>query len=123
MARILVVDDDDLFRRLLCDFLIDAGHDVVSSGDPTAVKNLIGDCMPGLAILDYAMPKMSGTDVLAELRACEATRRLPVIFLSAAAIIHFSGKVPPEPLVRFMSKPLDFMSLEGVIADFLNGIV
>lgn len=123
MACILVVDDDDMFRRLLCDFLVDAGHDVVGSGDPAAVTRLVGERAPDLAILDYMMPGMFGTDVLAELRSCEATRKLPVIFLSGTDIIRFSGKVPPEPLVRFMSKPLDFVRLEGAIADFLTGAV
>lgn len=121
MANILVIDDDDSFRRMLCDFLVDAGHKVADSGDPASAARLVAERAPDLVILDYMMPGMSGADVLSGLRGREATRRLPVIFLSGTEIIRFSGKVPPESLVRFISKPPDFARIMEAITDLLSG--
>jgi len=120
MARILVVDDDDALRRMLRDFLVELGHEVVDSGDSEAVMGLVDQRAPDLAILDYRLPGKTGTVILAELRARSATRRLPVVFLSGTDIIRFSGEVPPDPLVRFMTKPLDFARIEGALADLLH---
>lgn len=120
VARIAVVDDDDMMRRLLCDFLADAGHEAVSCANPGDAVSMIIEHKSNLAILDYSMPGMTGTELLADLRACEETRRLPVVFLSGADAFRFAGGVPGEDLIRFMCKPLDFESLQGVIADLLS---
>ena len=58
--------------------------------------------------------------VLAYLRTREETLQLPVIFLSGVNIITFSNEVPPDPRVRFMSKPLDFPILKVPIAELLS---
>jgi CheY-like chemotaxis protein len=119
MARILVVDDDDMLRRILCDFLEDAGHEPFGCDDPAAAAAMARKHSPDLAILDYSMPGMTGTQLLASLRKRESTSSLPVVFLSGSEIIRFSGEVPVEPNVRFMTKPLDFPQLQAVIADLL----
>ena len=120
MARIVVVDDSEMIRRVLCDFLIDAGHEAFACGDSADALSLILDKKPDLAILDYAMPSMTGTELLAELRALKQTRRLPVVFLSATEALRFAPDVPSEPLIRFMKKPLDFERLQGLITDLLS---
>ena len=81
--RLVVVDDDDLFRESLVQNLSDSGFDVVGYRDGrSALVSLEGATLPpDLILLDWKMPEMSGIEVLKRLRNSEATS--PVIFLTA----------------------------------------
>jgi CheY-like chemotaxis protein len=120
MAKIVVVDDNDMMRHILCDFLIGAGHDAVGCANPATAVSLILSHKPDLAVLDYQMSGMTGAELLAELRTQEETRRLPVVFLSGTDTLRFAPEVPSETFIRFMSKPPDFERLQGLIADLLS---
>jgi CheY-like chemotaxis protein len=120
MARILVVEDDDLQRRLLCDFLADAGHETRGCGNPGAAFELVEKETPDLAILDYLMPGMTGAELLAELSARGGGRRFPVVFLSGTEAIRFAARVVPGTDVRFLQKPLDMERLAATISDLLD---
>ena len=73
-----------------------------------------------MAVVDYEMPGLSGTDLLTELRSGGRTHRLPVLFLSGVEPLLYASQVVPDPLVRFMRKPVDFRELEGAIAALLD---
>ena len=79
---ILVVDDDPPIRVMIEALLSDSGFSIVTVPDgATALARIEAD-PPDVLILDYAMPRMSGREVLRELRARNS--RLPVIVLSAS---------------------------------------
>ncbi|HZO31447.1 MAG TPA: response regulator, partial [Chloroflexota bacterium] len=83
MARALIVDDDPTGARLVRKYLQRSGHDVVIRSDGRAgLERALSD-PPDLVILDVMLPGMGGLEVCRALRAAEATRDLPVIFLSA----------------------------------------
>ena len=82
--RLLVIDDDPLVIRLVRFALERAGGiDVVAATTPVEGLRLALDEQPDAVLLDVVMPELSGLAVLAALRARDATRNLPVIFLSA----------------------------------------
>ncbi|MBI2406980.1 MAG: diguanylate cyclase [Gemmatimonadetes bacterium] len=81
-ARVLVVDDDEGVRRALVTALTDVGCEVRESADAASMRAALGAWEPHLLLLDAALPDGSGTDLLQELRAGEATRDLPVIVLA-----------------------------------------
>jgi CheY-like chemotaxis protein len=84
MSLILIVDDDADTGRLLARLLRGHGYDtaVVQSGRE-AIDFVIGAGKPALMLLDIMMPKMSGLDTLALLRALPAATDLPVVMLTA----------------------------------------
>jgi two-component system, OmpR family, phosphate regulon response regulator PhoB len=79
VARILVVDDDTVVRRLVRDGLEREGFDVTEAGDGTAALAAVESARPDLVILDVNLPVVGGFDVLARLRERSP---LPVILLS-----------------------------------------
>jgi CheY-like chemotaxis protein len=84
MAQILVVDDDPDLRGLVEYRLRKAGHDVVAASDGEGALAAVGARgRPDLAVLDVAMPGMSGLELLAALRTRADLRELPAVFLSA----------------------------------------
>ena len=120
MARILMVDDDELLLQVTGDYLESKGHEVARCGEPTAAAELAEKTAPDLAIVDYEMPRLTGTQLLTELRSGGRTHMLPVIFLSGVEALRYVSQVPPDPRVRFLQKPVDFEDLDGAIAALLD---
>ena len=80
-ARIVLVDDDDLFRELLRFKLIDEGFEVTSfSSGADALEHFAAGGSADVVLLDWRMPGMSGLEVLRSLR--RAKNRTPVIFFT-----------------------------------------
>ena len=68
--RVLIADDEAIFRRLVQSVLVRAGHDVVEAVDgEQALRYLDADDAPPIAILDWMMPGADGVDLCRALRA------------------------------------------------------
>jgi DNA-binding response OmpR family regulator len=80
---VLIADDDPDILSLVKLRLERSGYDVVSAGDGQQALETARERTPDLALLDVMMPKLDGYEVTARLRQEEATRRLPVILLTA----------------------------------------
>lgn len=84
MAKVLVVDDDEDVRNLVRHRTRKAGHRVmVAASGGEALDIVAAHGPPDLAILDVAMPGMSGLELLDTLHAQPGLEALPAIFLSA----------------------------------------
>ena len=83
-ARLLVVDDDPINRRLLASYLERLGHEVVTAVDGgRGWKQLhVGDPFD-VVLLDVLMPELDGYEVLALIREDPTLRHLPVIMISS----------------------------------------
>lgn len=81
LARVAVVDDDDLFRESLSLNLADEGYEVVPfDRGEAALDFFAGGGAVDMVLLDWRMPKMDGIEVLRQMRARGID--LPVIFLT-----------------------------------------
>ena len=120
MARLLLVDDDLTLLNVISDYLESRGHQVSRCSDPTLASELAEKTAPDLAVVDYEMPGLSGTHLLTEMRGGGRTHRLPVLFLSGVEPLLYASQVAPDPLVRFLRKPVDFKELEGAITALLD---
>lgn len=79
MAKILLVEDDGVVRDALEVFLTRAGHSVITAADGGAGEQAFGRHAPDLVLLDRDLPVMSGSAVLAKIRAVSA---VPVVILT-----------------------------------------
>lgn len=82
--RILVVDDTELFRTLMQDLLEKSGFEVVTANDGLEAVQAIKREMPNLdlVLLDLLLPKMTGFDVLKEVRQGETGKDLPILVVT-----------------------------------------
>lgn len=79
--KILVVDDESRMRKLVKDFLMKSGYEVLEAGDGEAAVDLFfGEKEIALIILDVMMPKMDGWQVCREIRQYS---KVPIIMLTA----------------------------------------
>src|SRR5689334_1236662 len=57
---VLIVDDDQMLRDMLQDFLDDVGYQTMTASDGAAGLDMLGQAAPDLVLLDVAMPVMDG---------------------------------------------------------------
>lgn len=81
--KVLVVDDDDIIRRLIERMLTISGHTVLSAASGREALALLAAHPVDLAIIDLMMPEMSGAEVLQQIKASPDLCDLPVIVVSA----------------------------------------
>jgi two-component system, chemotaxis family, chemotaxis protein CheY len=68
MARILLIDDDDIVRKMLCRVLSHAGHIVIEACDGSEGLAKFSESEAELVITDLVMPEKEGLEVIMELR-------------------------------------------------------
>ncbi len=82
---VLVADDEPDVRELVAYRLSRSGYEVLEACDGQEALRLAIERQPDLAVLDVMMPKLDGYELTRGLRAEEATKRMPVILLTARA--------------------------------------
>ncbi|EYF04609.1 response regulator [Chondromyces apiculatus] len=83
MARILVIEDEPALLKVLDYNLRQAGHEVLATGHGEEGIRKARETPPDLVLLDMMLPDMPGTEVCRALQRSDATRRIPVIIVSA----------------------------------------
>jgi len=83
MPRILIVEDDEDVRALIGHKLRRAGHDVAEAADGEEGLAAVRASQPDLIVLDWMMPKLTGIEVCAQIRA-DTTLTQPRILLLTA---------------------------------------
>src|SRR5205809_3780946 len=83
-AKILVVDDDAMSRKILAQLLASAGYDCRECEDGAQALQIIHTKQPSLLLLDFDMPGLNGAEVLKRLRSDNdpAIAQIPVIMLT-----------------------------------------
>ncbi len=82
MAKILIVEDEDVLLNILKNKLEKEGFSVLSAVNGEEGLLLVKNEKPDLVLLDILMPKMSGIEVLQKMKEDEVLRDIPVIILS-----------------------------------------
>lgn len=119
-TRIILVDDDDLFRESLYQNLTDAGFDVVTFSDgPAALEHITDDDLADLILLDWKMPGMNGIQVLRQIR--DNGIEIPVIFLTVLSDQMYEEAALLSGAVDFVEKARSFSILLKRIELILSG--
>jgi CheY-like chemotaxis protein len=82
-GQILIVDDRPTNLKILCDFLIDYGFDVLVAKNGEAAIEKLQKASPDLILLDVMMPGIDGFETCRRLKELPKTKDIPVIFLTA----------------------------------------
>jgi DNA-binding NtrC family response regulator len=106
-ATVLVVDDEKNIRRTLQMVLSGAGLSTLEAGTAEEGLALLEERDVDLAILDLKLPKMSGLEALAKIRARPELARLPVIVISGHASVAEAVEAVQMGATDFFEKPLD----------------
>jgi len=106
---ILVIDDEEAIVLLLETILSIYGYRCISCSSPKEAMSMAGNINPDLIILDIAMPEVDGYEVCVNLKNNTATRHIPIIMVTALALIQDKKKGFECGADGFIFKPFDPM--------------
>jgi DNA-binding response OmpR family regulator len=119
VPRILIVDDENDFIELLQYKLVGQGYDLIVANDGVHALSQARLLKPDLILLDILLPDLDGLSVCEILRRQPATKKIPVIFMSALSS-EVTRRTASMQAVDFFTKPLDLERLQQRIADLLH---
>ena len=120
IARILVVDDDRLIRQMVRDLLEIASYFVEEAVDGADGLTQAAAFHPDLILLDLMLPDMDGYTVCRTLKADQATRAIPVIFLTASNNIDVTRQASAAGAVACLTKPFELNGLLALVETTLE---
>jgi diguanylate cyclase (GGDEF)-like protein len=104
-ANILIVDDVQDNLEILGDLLTFDGYNVQTARGGVAALKRVQESRPDLILMDILMPGMDGYEVCAQLKADEATRDIPVVFVSSMTDIESKVKGFKVGGIDYINKP------------------
>jgi CheY-like chemotaxis protein len=111
MKRILIVEDNEMNRDVLSRRLSRRGYEVLLAADGLLGLEIARAQGPDLILMDLGLPHIDGWECTRQLKADASTRRIPVIALSAHAMVGDREKAMDAGCDEFDSKPIDFSAL------------
>ncbi|MDJ0812910.1 MAG: winged helix-turn-helix domain-containing protein [Woeseiaceae bacterium] len=120
LASILLVDSDAELRQRIAQELRELGHDVDELATAGSAIEAVHDTCPDLMVCEFALPDLSGIELLNDVRSSEKLRHLRVLMTSAAP---GSGDVVAaleSGADDFVAKPVDLQELTARIGACLN---
>jgi CheY-like chemotaxis protein len=121
MARILLVEDNEMSRDMLSRRLVKRGHDVIIAVDGRQGVDKATSENPEIILLDMSLPVMDGWEAARRLKANAATSQIPIIALTAHAMAGDREKCLEAGADDYDTKPVDFKRLLGKINALLGG--
>lgn len=116
--RILVVDDEELIRRLMDQLLTAAGYHVTTAIDGREGVGLLEHERFDLLISDMVMPYMSGAELLAAAKRLDP--ELPVVIMTGYPSVASAKELMQEGAVDYITKPFDVDVVAAKVAAILG---
>nr|WP_247710299.1 response regulator [Qipengyuania huizhouensis] len=118
--RILVVEDNDLNRKLFCDVLKANGYEVVPVSDGSNVLATAKKSEPQLVIMDIQLPNVSGVDLIARLKADKSLESIPVLAVTAYAGKGDEERIRDAGAEDYLAKPVSIGPFMAAVRKLLS---
>ncbi len=117
---VLVVEDNVVNRELLRDWLEVEGFEVWCTGDLNASYEVFAKRVPDIVLLDISLGNEDGLKLLAWMRREPRTRDIPVIVVTAHAMVTEQQQIYRSGCQACLSKPIDFNALRNYLHLYLS---
>lgn len=107
MARIVIIEDNPANMELMCYLAMAFGHEVVTATDGSAGLDTVRREMPDLVVCDVHLPKLDGYEVARQLKADPALQGIPLIAVSALAMVGDRDKGLQAGFDGYICKPIE----------------
>jgi CheY-like chemotaxis protein len=119
--RILVIEDNPTNLELMTYLLKAFGHSTISAGDGEAGVEMALSTKPDLILCDLALPKLDGFGVARRLKAEPSVAAIPLIAVTASAMVGDRDKVLATGFDGYITKPITPESFVAEVEGFLQG--
>lgn len=118
--RILIVEDNPDNRILITDILSSLDYEVLVATDGESGVALAQSERPDLILMDLSLPKMDGWTAATEIKRDASLAHIPVIALTAHAMVGDRERALKAGCDDYISKPIDLRELASKLASFLG---
>lgn len=118
---ILYVEDNAANRQLV-EMIIERRSDLtlITAADGRTGLQLAAEQKPDLILLDNSLPDINGHEVLAQLKASEHTREIPVVSLSGGTALSPPDETEAQLFTAYLAKPIDIRKFYAAIDQTLH---
>jgi CheY-like chemotaxis protein len=118
--RVLIIEDNPLNMELATDVLEAAGYLVTQATDAERGIEMARTSSPALILLDVGLPGMDGLTAARILRQDAATACVPIVILTAHAMIGHEERTRAAGCAGYITKPIDTRALPRSVEGFLK---
>lgn len=119
MPKILLVEDNEMNRDMLSRRLTRHGYSVITAQDGQQGHAMASSELPDLILMDIGLPEMDGWQVTRLLKDNQTTRHIPIIALTAHAMVSDREKAFESGCDDYDTKPVEFARLREKIDNLL----
>ena len=120
MAKILLVEDNEMNRDMLSRRLERKGYEVVIAVDGQKAIDLAASVKPDLILMDMSLPVVDGWEATRRLKADALTKQIPIIALTAHAMAEDERRAREAGCNDYDTKPIELPRLLEKIAAMLG---
>ena len=120
MAKLLLVEDNEMNRDMLSRRLKRKGYEVVTAEDGQQGVDMASSVSPDLILMDMSLPVIDGWEATRQIKAADATRAIPIIALTAHAMVGDRQKAMDAGCNEYDTKPVELPRLLGKIKALLG---
>lgn len=113
--RVMVVEDNDLNRKLFCDILRANGFVVEPVADGREVLSAAAAFAPDLVIMDIQLPHISGLELISALKRDQALAHIPVLAVTAYAGKGDEERIRSAGAADYLAKPVSIRPFVGAV--------
>lgn len=118
-GRILIVEDTEDNRRILCDLLSHAGYELAAALDGEDGVKMAMTYRPDLILMDIQLPKIDGYEATRRIRANPELRAIPIIAVTSYAMSGEEAKALAVGCTAYVSKPFSPRKILAKIQEIL----
>ena len=111
MAKILIVEDNEMNRDMLSRRLVKKGYTVAIATDGLMGVEMAHTEKPDLILLDMSLPEIDGWEAAKRLKADAATQAIPIIALTAHAMVQDKERAIAAGCDEYDTKPVEITRL------------
>jgi CheY-like chemotaxis protein len=120
-ARVLLVEDSPLNRRLVHDILEARGHEVIEAASVEETRARLDDFVPNVVLLDVMIPGGGGEAVVRMLRSSEAHRNVPVVAVTGLVMPGDEQRLLANGFDGYIPKPIDTKKFGATVEAWCAG--
>ncbi len=120
MAKILLVEDNEMNRDMLSRRLERRGHEVIIALDGQQGVNAARETQPDLILMDMSLPVLDGWEATRQLKTDASTNSIPIIALTAHAMSSDEQRAREAGCDDFDTKPIELQRLLEKIQTLLD---
>ena len=118
--KVLVVEDNRDNMTLIFDVLISLGYEVIQATDGLQGIEAARHHAPDLILMDLSLPKMDGWAATRQIKADGALQHIPIIALTAHAMVGDRERALEAGCDDYVSKPIDLPELARKLDEYLS---